>query len=407
MISMEALAYGSENIDDEDFAELDEALRKAEEEHRASLSTGRPRSPAVGTSVDLDSIADFDAVIRQATANNDTEGQLQHQKSLPSQEQYWTEIRSDIIPYVVPLSVEVHSSTHFAIGKTRIPVVCSFFEHGVDPSSGERYGGVLDAVSKKWLFPFQKYRSLISALQAAAPKVQLQTLFPPSVLESFLGLPKTTALNKAKTRSFVQASGLSKTGVPLVEQVHCYLENIIPEELWQLLLPYQKEGVVFCIQKQGKALIGDEMGLGKTLQAIATMLAFPADWPVLVICPSSMRVMWGQEFERFSPRARQDGVAVMMSGKDADHCLKPQKELERAVYVVSYDLATKWKEKLVDCKSADNIRCKTSAAFSHLVRFKAAILDESHYLKNGQAQRTKACLSILKVSDRGARGIVL
>ena len=35
-------------------------------------------------------------------------------------------------------------------------------------------------------------------------------------------------------------------------------------------------------------LIADDMGLGKTLQAIAEMNYYHEDWPLLVICPSSI-----------------------------------------------------------------------------------------------------------------------
>ncbi|MEM7515074.1 MAG: SNF2-related protein, partial [Bacteroidota bacterium] len=37
------------------------------------------------------------------------------------------------------------------------------------------------------------------------------------------------------------------------------------------LLPFQKEGVRYALERGGRCLIADEMGLGKTLQAITTM----------------------------------------------------------------------------------------------------------------------------------------
>lgn len=44
---------------------------------------------------------------------------------------------------------------------------------------------------------------------------------------------------------------------------------VLPERLHSALMPFQREGVKFVIQQNGRACIGDEMGLGKTLQAIA------------------------------------------------------------------------------------------------------------------------------------------
>lgn len=43
------------------------------------------------------------------------------------------------------------------------------------------------------------------------------------------------------------------------------------------------------------------MGLGKTIQAIATASAYLSEWPVLVVCPSSMRYVWSQEMLRWLP----------------------------------------------------------------------------------------------------------
>ncbi len=37
----------------------------------------------------------------------------------------------------------------------------------------------------------------------------------------------------------------------------------LPPELFQALLPFQKEGVKFIVSKNGRGLIADEMGLGK------------------------------------------------------------------------------------------------------------------------------------------------
>ena len=50
----------------------------------------------------------------------------------------------------------------------------------------------------------------------------------------------------------------------------------------------------YCIQRGGRALIADDMGLGKTLQAIAVMSYYRTDWPLLVVCPSSVRLTWAE-----------------------------------------------------------------------------------------------------------------
>jgi SWI/SNF-related matrix-associated actin-dependent regulator 1 of chromatin subfamily A len=42
-------------------------------------------------------------------------------------------------------------------------------------------------------------------------------------------------------------------------------------------------------------LLGDEMGVGKTIQAISIAYLYRKDWPLMVICPSSLRLTWRDE----------------------------------------------------------------------------------------------------------------
>ncbi len=50
----------------------------------------------------------------------------------------------------------------------------------------------------------------------------------------------------------------------------------------------------YAIKRDGRVLIADDMGLGKTLQAIAVMSYYRSDWPLLVVCPSSVRFTWAE-----------------------------------------------------------------------------------------------------------------
>lgn len=65
----------------------------------------------------------------------------------------------------------------------------------------------------------------------------------------------------------------------------------IPSEMMEKLLPFQKEGVRYALERGGRCLIADEMGLGKTLQAITTMVSLQG-FPALVIAPASLRLYW-------------------------------------------------------------------------------------------------------------------
>lgn len=55
----------------------------------------------------------------------------------------------------------------------------------------------------------------------------------------------------------------------------------------------------YCIRCGGRALLADDMGLGKTLQALAVMCHYHSNWPLLVICPSSVKLTWA-EVESYS-----------------------------------------------------------------------------------------------------------
>lgn len=62
--------------------------------------------------------------------------------------------------------------------------------------------------------------------------------------------------------------------------------------------PYQRAGILQGL-KWKRLLIGDEPGLGKTLQSIGIVDTANA-YPCIVICPSSLKINWQREFEKFS-----------------------------------------------------------------------------------------------------------
>merc|ERR1719247_3546964 len=81
-------------------------------------------------------------------------------------------------------------------------------------------------------------------------------------------------------------------------------------------MPFHRDGVAFAVRQGGRVLIGDDMGLGKTIQAIATCCAFRAAWPVLVVVPNSVRLVWADELERWIPDLGPGGVNIVHHGQD-------------------------------------------------------------------------------------------
>lgn len=117
----------------------------------------------------------------------------------------------------------------------------------------------------------------------------------------------------------------------------------------KILRPFQKEGARF-LATHPHALLADEPGLGKTVQAIAAVEACRFRH-VLVVCPASVRLGWRQEIEE-----------CLGSGHAGDWD------------IISYNEAV---------SMAANI-APTNASWD------VVILDEAHFLKTPESQRTQA-----------------
>ena len=50
----------------------------------------------------------------------------------------------------------------------------------------------------------------------------------------------------------------------------------------------------FAVSRAGRILLADDMGLGKTVQAVAVACVYRQEWPLLVICPSSVKLVWAE-----------------------------------------------------------------------------------------------------------------
>jgi hypothetical protein len=129
----------------------------------------------------------------------------------------------------------------------------------------------------KWRIPLGAYRALFSFL-TNDPLIQVQGI-PEDQL-------KIASLGKARLEK----------GYPSIEKVRSLG---IPQGLARALAPFQRGGVEFVFEKEGRALIADDMGLGKTIQAIAIMSIYHKEWPLLVLSPSSARYHWENEFQQW------------------------------------------------------------------------------------------------------------
>lgn len=129
-------------------------------------------------------------------------------------------------------------------------------------------------------------------------------------------------------------------------------------------------------------------GLGKSLQALSVASYYHEDWPLLIICPSSLRLNWGEEITKWLPFMSRENIFVVLNAKDGHAVLTKDRENKKVqghtfgIVIVSYDLVP---------KLIDEIKA---------YKFGVIIGDESHNLKNSKAQRTKAILPLLKATKR-------
>jgi hypothetical protein len=107
----------------------------------------------------------------------------------------------------------------------------------------------------------------------------------------------------------VQQQNARETAKSTYASVDALVAANVPPRVAGKLAPFQREGVMFALRREGRAFIADEMGLGKTIQSIAVVAAYPEDWPVLVVTPSGARCVQEREEERSEcgggPRAKR------------------------------------------------------------------------------------------------------
>lgn len=153
----------------------------------------------------------------------------------------------------------------------------------------------------------------------------------------------------------LQALRAPLTSVPLDT-----VRQRIGGKFYDMLYPYQRDGVARIMALGGRGMLADEMGLGKTFQAIGLIRAYPERRPVVIVCPASVRHNWIKNIREHVT----ENVQGLWKGKDV-----PSAE----VVVLSYGLLATIKPK-----------------------GEYYIYDESHKVKNYTANVTRAAVHIGK-----------
>ncbi len=197
--------------------------------------------------------------------------------------------------------------------------------------------GSYNGQDRTWSFQIEEHDEIVAKLKPlkSSHNVHIDSL-PKWVMETFT---KFKARMSASTNaSYVQ---------------ECW--NQVEPSLRDALMPFQREGVEYAFKRRGRILLADDMGLGKTVQALAITSAFKSQWPLLILCPSSMRFAWKSAVVRWVTSIPEEDINVVVSGRD---------NLEGSVIILSYDMLV-----------------KKQAEFYNYAQIEVVILDECHNIK--------------------------
>jgi SWI/SNF-related matrix-associated actin-dependent regulator 1 of chromatin subfamily A len=139
-------------------------------------------------------------------------------------------------------------------------------------------------------------------------------------------------------------------------------------------LSHQKEAIQKLVENK-KFILADDMGLGKTTSTIIAALETESK-KILIICPATLKINWKREIENYTERS-----VYIADGKNFS--------TEHDFVIINYDIIKNFH----DPKKKDESQILTS-------NFDLVIIDEAHYIKNAQAQRTKLINDIVKKVDR-------
>jgi SWI/SNF-related matrix-associated actin-dependent regulator 1 of chromatin subfamily A len=140
------------------------------------------------------------------------------------------------------------------------------------------------------------------------------------------------------------------------------------------LLSHQIEAVQKLVENK-KYILADDMGLGKTTSTIVAAIESGAK-KILIICPASLKINWQREIENYTNRS-----IYISEGKNFSQ--------EHDFVIINYDII----------KNFHNVKKKSDSQILG-ANFDLVVVDEAHYIKNGQAQRTKLINDLVKKVDR-------
>lgn len=211
-----------------------------------------------------------------------------------------------------------------------------------------------DAKNKRWVFKLENYKDICSELK----KLKIDRLN----LKIKSGIPENVLTILQSTLE--------------LDEIKVELTSRIPSDVLEKLFPYQREGIKFGVRREGRLLLADDCGLGKTMQAIGVAIYYFDDWPLLIVCPASVKFQWKAALLKWVPGIDESDIREIDSRK--------------------FDPNQHTKQDLVVITSYDSIH----KVEPYIKEPKCVILDESHMIKDSSTKRYSLISKLVSKSRR-------
>ncbi|MET0806934.1 MAG: SNF2-related protein, partial [Lacisediminihabitans sp.] len=176
-------------------------------------------------------------------------------------------------------------------------------------------------------------------------------------------------------RAFEYGSGGNVASMELPEPTTA--DRRVPDGLE--LFNHQAEFVASARDGHRTYLLADEPGLGKTAQALLAAQVTNS-YPLLVVVPSVVKMNWAREVERWTPN--RSATVIHGSGENLDAFAD--------VVIVNYDVLDR------------------HIGWLRTLGFKGMVVDEAHFIKNRESQRSKYVLDLAKsILSRSPRALMI
>jgi len=219
-------------------------------------------------------------------------------------------------------------------------------------------GGIFDKKTKNWYVSISKESKIDEVYRI----IEEYNIKEDDDIDEYIENVKNQLIEERKKRR--ELAELSKQ-----KSLNEDYEVSLPDDDDLELYPFQKYAIKM-LDLRKKGLIADEMGLGKTVEVLTHLYNHQQWRPVLVIVPSSVKINWKREISKWT-ESSEDDICVL-TGQNGNITRK------KDWYIVNYAILHHRLEELLK------------------LDYKAMIIDESHYIKNYKAKRTK---SVKKLSE--------